>query len=119
MGYPIRIAAAVSLTLIQIGEFSFVLDRAGRAVGISPVGWGTTGEQTTQFPVGDPTNAQDAATKNYVDSTAQGLDPKGSVRVATQSNLSLSSPGSTIWRIHWWKLCSAAVTGRARISGSS
>ena len=44
----------------------------------------------------DPTNAQDAATKNYVDSTAQGLDPKGSVRVATQSNLNLSSPGSTI-----------------------
>jgi hypothetical protein len=44
----------------------------------------------------DPTNAQDAATKNYVDSTAQGLDPKGSVRVATQANLNLSSPGSTI-----------------------
>jgi len=44
----------------------------------------------------DPTNAQDAATKNYVDSTAQGLDPKASVRVATQSNLNLSSPGSTI-----------------------
>ncbi len=46
MGYPVRIAAAVSLTLVQIGEFSFVLDRAGRAVGISPVGWGTAGEQT-------------------------------------------------------------------------
>jgi CPA2 family monovalent cation:H+ antiporter-2 len=45
MGYPVRIAAAVSLALVQIGEFSFVLDRAGRAVGLSPVGWGTTGEQ--------------------------------------------------------------------------
>lgn len=31
----------------------------------------------------EPTNAQDAATKYYVDSVAQGLDVKASVRVAT------------------------------------
>jgi hypothetical protein len=31
----------------------------------------------------DPTDAQDAATKAYVDATAQGLDVKGSVRAAT------------------------------------
>lgn len=31
----------------------------------------------------DPTSAQDGATKNYVDSVAQGLDVKGSVRAAT------------------------------------
>lgn len=31
----------------------------------------------------DPTLSQDAATKNYVDSVASGLDPKESVRVAT------------------------------------
>lgn len=34
----------------------------------------------------DPTAAQDAATKAYVDSTAQGLDVKESVRAATTSN---------------------------------
>ena len=38
----------------------------------------------------DPTNAQDAATKAYVDSTAQGLDVKESVRIATTANITLS-----------------------------
>jgi hypothetical protein len=43
-----------------------------------------------------PTNATDAANKDYVDSVSQGLDPKNSVHVATTTNLNLSSPGSTI-----------------------
>jgi hypothetical protein len=40
----------------------------------------------------DPVNAQDAATKNYVDSAAQGLDVKASVRAATTENITLSGP---------------------------
>lgn len=40
--------------------------------------------------VADPTNLQDAATKNYVDSVAQGLDVKGSVVCATTANITLS-----------------------------
>lgn len=35
----------------------------------------------------DPTSAQDAATKNYVDSTIQGLSPKGEAAVATTGAL--------------------------------
>lgn len=38
----------------------------------------------------EPTNAQDAATKNYVDNAVAGLDWKNSVRVATVSNITLS-----------------------------
>jgi len=38
----------------------------------------------------DPTAAQDAATKQYVDSVAQGLDPKASCVAATTANITLS-----------------------------
>lgn len=38
----------------------------------------------------EPTLAQDAATKNYVDTVAQGLDTKLSVRAATTANITLS-----------------------------
>jgi hypothetical protein len=44
----------------------------------------------------DPTNAQDAATKAYVDGVAQGIDAKASVRVATTVNLAAISGLLTI-----------------------
>lgn len=45
---------------------------------------------------GDPVANLGAATKQYVDSVAQGLDPKGSVKAATTANITLSGVPQTI-----------------------
>lgn len=45
LGYATPFAAASALTLAQIGEFSFVLERAGREVGLFPAGAGAAGSQ--------------------------------------------------------------------------
>lgn len=44
----------------------------------------------------DPASPQEPATKAYVDSAVEGLAWKDACRVATQGNINLSSPGSTI-----------------------
>lgn len=44
----------------------------------------------------NPASAQDAATKAYVDSAIEGVAWKDSVRVSTQGNINLSSPGASI-----------------------
>jgi hypothetical protein len=41
--------------------------------------------------LGEPTSAQDAATKSYVDTTVQGIDWKASVRAATTGAVTLAS----------------------------
>ena len=41
--------------------------------------------------LGTPTDGTDAATKNYVDTTVQGIDWKASVRAATTANITLAS----------------------------
>lgn len=46
LGYKMPVAAASALMLAQIGEFSFVLERAGREVGLFPMGMGAAGSQT-------------------------------------------------------------------------
>jgi hypothetical protein len=44
----------------------------------------------------DPVSSTDAATKQYVDSTATGLTFKDAVRVASTTNVNISAPGTTI-----------------------
>lgn len=50
--------------------------------------FGMSGHKLTNLA--DPTSDQDAATKYYVDSVAQGLDVKASVLAATTGNITLS-----------------------------
>jgi CPA2 family monovalent cation:H+ antiporter-2 len=45
LGYPLPVAAASGLMLAQVGEFSFVLERAGREAGLTPAGLGAAGSQ--------------------------------------------------------------------------
>jgi CPA2 family monovalent cation:H+ antiporter-2 len=46
LGAPRPVAIATALMLAQVGEFSFVLERAGREMGLSPAGLGAAGSQT-------------------------------------------------------------------------
>ena len=45
LGYPARTATIVALALAQIGEFSFVLERAGSSAGLAPMGLDEGGSQ--------------------------------------------------------------------------
>ncbi len=45
LGYPARTATIVGMALAQIGEFSFVLERAGRSAGLAPMGMDAGGSQ--------------------------------------------------------------------------
>jgi hypothetical protein len=69
-------------------------DSAARAIDLGSADVTATGSINFNSQKGvnalDPTNPQDVATKNYVDATAEGLDPKQSVRVATTANITLS-----------------------------
>ncbi|HYO62579.1 MAG TPA: cation:proton antiporter [Pyrinomonadaceae bacterium] len=46
LGHKLPVAAASALALAQVGEFSFVLERAGREAGLAPAGLADAGSQT-------------------------------------------------------------------------
>ena len=61
-------------------------------ISLDPNGSGTVDVNTSRIVnVTDPTGAQDAATKAYVDAVKVGLDFKDSVRVATTGNITIAS----------------------------
>ena len=61
-------------------------------ISLNPNGAGTVDVNSSRIVnVTDPTQAQDAATKAYVDAVKQALDIKDSVRVATTANITIST----------------------------
>lgn len=59
---------------------------------LDPNGSGTVNVSNARITnLADPTGAQDAATKAYVDANRTGLDVKESVRVATTANITLTN----------------------------
>lgn len=70
---------------ISVDPSEFALNAVGTPDGdVALGGYKITG-------LGTPTNSTDAATKAYVDSAAQGIDWKASVRAATTANVTLAS----------------------------
>jgi hypothetical protein len=89
-------ATATSITATS-GNMTVNAAAGNNSVNLVPTGTGTVDVASKRITsLADPTQAQDAATKAYVDSLANGLDVKQSVRAASTSALTATySNGSS------------------------
>lgn len=87
-GVPIAPSAASSDTSTQIATTAFVKSVPLNSFAVPTNSVAFNAQKITGLS--DPTADQDAATKFYVDSVAQGLDVKASVVAATTVNITLS-----------------------------
>jgi len=88
------IAGLTSLTVdnLNINGNEIISTDTNGDISLSPNGSGVVDVNNSRISnVTDPTQAQDAATKAYVDAVKQALDIKDSVRVATTANITIST----------------------------
>lgn len=88
-------ALATSITATS-GNMTVNAAAGNNSVNLVPTGTGTVDVANKRITsVAEPTQASDAATKNYVDAVKTGLDVKDSVRVTTTGNLTATYSNGT------------------------
>jgi len=88
------VAGLTSLTVdnLNINGNEIISTDTNGDISLSPNGSGVVDVNNSRISnVTDPTQAQDAATKAYVDAVKQALDIKDSVRVATTANITIAT----------------------------
>jgi hypothetical protein len=90
-------AATVTSITGASSDLAITAAAGNNSIALVPTGTGTVDVANKRITsVAEPTQASDAATKNYVDAVKTGLDPKDSVRVATTAALTVTySNGSS------------------------
>ena len=94
---PTLVTPVLGAATATSGNLTLAAAAGNNSVSITPTGTGTVDVASKRITsLADPTQAQDAATKAYVDSLANGLDVKQSVRAASTSALTATySNGSS------------------------